>query len=272
MEHVMDVETGNFQFDFKTGQVKSSVARNGSLSPEIAGEGQKVLLSDGSVVSFNPAANKPIVPDWSEIKSIKHYFNRTDFYAWPAWFYHPSEAPIIIKGPEEAWEKYQIRRRESTMDERARTSCGPYVWDWPEECKWRPTPYHKEKFDPRNPGYGKNYVPEKFDPALAQSAAIRDLVEALKGGGEYPRSGLSPIDPALAAEFAAFQAWREANREAEQPLKAIDPDRVEWEEAARRVGVRPDGRWSLEKLKAKVQEAAKESALCDPVPQPEQTA
>jgi ABC-type thiamine transport system ATPase subunit len=82
----------------------------------------------------------------------------------------------------------------------------------------------------------------------------------------------------LWAEFLAFQAWKQATEEVgkgDQPaLKAIDPERAEWEEAAKRVGVKPDGRWSLEKLKAKVQEAAEARVLVDaaPEPQPEQTA
>jgi hypothetical protein len=245
----MDVENGKFQFDFRTGQVKSDVSRNGYLAPEIAGEGEKVLMSDGSVISFNPPSNKPIVPDWSEIKSIKKYFNRTDFHIWPHWFYHPTEDAIVLRNAEEA-AQLGIRRRESTMEERARTNCGPFIWEWPDECLWRPTPYVKAKFDPRNPGHGKNYVREQLDHAAAQSALLKDLVEAFKGGGGP--ATITGIDPTLAAEFAAFQAWREANKPGGGDLPADHHERQQFELRAKELGVKVDGRWSLERLKKEV--------------------
>jgi len=263
----MDVESGKFEFDFRTGQVKSEVSRNGYLAPEIEGEGQKVLMSDGSFVNFNPPANKPITPDWSAIKSIAKYFNRTDFHIWPHWFYHPTKEAIVIRNAEEA-AQLGIRRRESTMEERARMNCGPFIWEWPESCLWRPTPYAKEKFDFRNPGTGKTYVPEKVDPALTLNATMRQLTDAFKGGAG-PNAPAS-VDPTLWAEFLAFQAWKQATEKAEarDPASpAIDPERLEWEEAARRVGVKPDGRWNLEKLKAKVQEAAAQTAPVEPAPE-----
>jgi hypothetical protein len=35
-------------------------------------------------------------------------------------------------------------------------------------------------------------------------------------------------------------------------------ERIEWEEAARRIGVKLDGRWSLERLKTEVEKKAAE--------------
>src|SRR6267142_3506229 len=125
----MDVESGKFEFDFRTGQVKSEVGRNGYYAPEIEGNGQKVLMSDGSIVNFNPPGVKPVVPDWSEIKSLKKYFNRTDFHIWPHWFYHPTKEAIVIRNAEEA-ARLGIRRRETTERERTTmTGVGHFVWD-----------------------------------------------------------------------------------------------------------------------------------------------
>ena len=49
----------------------------GKLDPEIAGEGQKILSSEGEQLSWSPPPVRPAVPDMSQIKRLQRYFNRT---------------------------------------------------------------------------------------------------------------------------------------------------------------------------------------------------
>ena len=250
----MDVVQGNFKFDIHTGKpVGPPIARVGPLAPEIAGEGEKVILSDGTRVSFKPPSNKPIMPDWSEIEVIKHYFNRTDFYAWPAWFYHPAEEAVLLTSPEEAEGLIGIVRRESTADERGKYGVGKYTWDWPEGCMWRPFPYPENmpgKFDPHKPGHGKVYVPVRPDPTEAQNMLMRELVEAFKNGGH--KSGID--GETLLKIIAAIKGDSQGTGvlEAEAPAEK-DHERIAWEAKAREVGIKPDGRWSLDRLKKEVE-------------------
>ena len=66
----------------------------GVLAREIAEEGQPVAISDE--VGWAPPPVKPIIPDYSEVKSIKHYFGRSGYKTFPAWFYHPKEPKRLV--------------------------------------------------------------------------------------------------------------------------------------------------------------------------------
>src|SRR6266436_1664891 len=129
----------------------------GVLDLEIAGEGQKVILSDGEQVAWTPPPPRPVVPDWSQIKSIQQYFNRTGYRVWPSWLYHPTEEARLVKDQDEAAE-LGVCYREATPDEHNRYG-KKHVWDWTNESQWRPTPYHAPKFDPQKPAQGKVYIP-----------------------------------------------------------------------------------------------------------------
>jgi hypothetical protein len=191
---------------------EAGVLMNSDLSKEW--EGNKVLLSDGTEINWAPAPPKPVMPDWSEIKSIRHYFNRSyknNF--WPAWLYnHETGEERVVKDADEAAD-LGVCYRETTADEQARFG-QKYVWDWKDDTHWRPTPKPKQRaYDPRKPEAGKEFVATP----IAQSAANRDLlntvlpevtaavVAALKQGGNVAPD---KVDPKQWDEFLAFQAWK----------------------------------------------------------------
>jgi len=240
----------------------------GYLDPEIAGEGSKIILSDGEQVNWSPPPPKPVMPDWSGIKSIQKYFNRSGYVVWPAWLYHPTQEPRLVKNAHEAAE-LGICYREASFDEKGRYG-RDHVWDWKDDCEWRPQPFGKAVFDPKNPGHGKTYVPSAPNPIVAQNQLLEALiptvtaavVTALKGGAGP--AAPAHIDPAQWEEFLAFQAFKKTT----QAVDALDEkspalnfghgedDRAMWEEAAKRKGIKVDGRWSLERLRAEVEKAA----------------
>jgi hypothetical protein len=264
----------------------------GYLSPDIAGEGAKVLMSDGEVVSFNLPPPKPVMPDWSEIKSIRHYFNRTGFRVYPAWLYHPTEQPRVVKDEHEAAE-LGVCYREATVEEKGRYGLDR-VWDWKDDSVWRPQPYAgTTKFNPNKAEQGKVYVitpqsqnssnREMLESALpAVTAAV---VAALKQGGSV---GPENVDKAQWDKFLAFQAWEKTQQaidaivpasgaleeveekgvelsgeiapEVEEPLTETglppEQERKLWEEEAVRKGLKVDKRWSLDRLRNEVEKAA----------------
>src|ERR1017187_1691633 len=91
----------------------------GLLDPEIAKEGEKVIYSDGETIQWTPPPPRPVMPDWSQIKSIARYFNRHGFQPWPAWLYHPTEEPRLLKDAKDG-EEIGIVYRHATTDEHAR--------------------------------------------------------------------------------------------------------------------------------------------------------
>ena len=254
--------------------VLPSVRQAGYLDPEISGEGVKVIMSDGESISYNPPAPKPVMPDWSGIKSIRHYFNRTDFKIWPAWVYHPTEEPRIVKNEHEAAE-IGICYREATIEEKGRYGLS-HVWDWKDDCLWRPKPYATgaRKYDPRKPEAGKEFIAtpqssmsanrELLNTVLPEVTAA--VVAALKQGGSVAPDNINPKDW---DQFLEFQAWRKTQEAADALLADDEPqapvltagddtedERAQWEAEAIRKNIKIDGRWSLERLKTEVQKAA----------------
>lgn len=252
------VTSGDFQFDFHTGRPVSRVGQRMALDPEIANEGQKaVILSDGDVVSYNPPSVKAVIPDWSEIKSIKHYFHRTGYRAWPAWFYHPDGHSRLFKDAQEA-SGVGITLRAATFAEKGQYG-RDWVWDISESV-WSPIPYPgTQKFDPNNVGQGKTYVASPPNPRVAQNELLAELIPtvvaavttALKGGGAM--NAPPSVDPKEWDEFLAFQAFKKTQEAlGEDKPKAVDPERAEWEAKAKDAGIKVDGRWSLVKLREHV--------------------
>lgn len=259
--------------------VLPSKSQVGYLDPEIAGEGQKVILSDGDQVSWTPPPPKPVMPDWSRIKSIARYFGRTGHQVYPAWLYHPTEEPRLVKNADEAG-ALGVCYRQATIEEKGRYGLNA-VWDWQDDSKWRPQPHSQPKFDPARPGLGKTYMAAVVNPATAQNQLLEALiptvtaavVTALKSGGGP--TAPANIDPAQWEAFLQFQAFQKtaeavdivkaesASVEAEEAveeeptnaLNALSPeqDRALWEQEASSRGVKVDKRWSLERLKSEVQ-------------------
>lgn len=256
----------------------------GSLSPEIAGEGQKVIMSDGELITWNPPPPKPVMPDWSEIKSIRHYFNRTGFRVWPAWLYHPTDDARIVKNADEAAE-LGVCYREASIDEKGRYGLD-HVWDWKDDSQWRPTPYPgTTKYNPNRIEQGKNYVPTAPNPVHAQHDLAALLIPQVAAAVAAALKSTGPaapakVDPAQWDAFLEFQAWQKtreavdvltepeaaadtgqeepAEPQQPNPLAALTPeqDRALWLEEAARKGIKIDKRWSLERIKTEVQKAA----------------
>jgi hypothetical protein len=241
----------------------------GYLDPEIAGEGQQVIHSDGEVVNWSPPPVKPVVPDFSQIKSIRKYFNRTGFVAWPAWLYHPIEEPRLVKNAEEA-HALGVIYRDTTPDERARYGKNA-MWDWSDETEWRPTPFPKDiKFNPEKPGTGKTVIHGKPNPEIAQNELVKALIpevaravaEAL--GAARPNAP-SNVDPGEWAEFQQYIAWKKSQEvivhEAEKAQEANalatslthEQELSMWREEAETLGLKVDGRWSIERIKAEIE-------------------
>ena len=251
--------------------------RVGALDPEIAGEGVKVIMSDGEIVNFNPPPPRPVMPDWSTIKSIRHYFNRTDpLRPYPAWLYHPTEAPRgrIFKDAAAAKEVGVVYRR-ATDAERNRYGIST-VWDYEDGCEWRAQPDPEwVKFDPSQPGHGKTYIAAAPNPLVAQNALIEALiptvtaavVQALKSGaGPAQPANISDADWSDFLQFQAFKKTQSTISEAASglalegggALNRLSPEEEYelWEAEAAKKGVRVDKRWSLERLKSEVEKAA----------------
>src|SRR5258707_14035913 len=267
----------------------------GYRDSEIAGEGQKVIMSDGDVVTWTPPPEKLAMPDWSQVKSLRKYFGRVGMQAWPAWIYHPTEPARLLKNAHEAAE-LGICYRETTADEQAQFGGMKHRWDWKDDCKWRPRPYNVLPFDPKQSANVKNLVVTPANPIVAQDRLIKELVPliaatviaAMKGGGGPPEGfskGPADVDPAQWEKFLQFQAWQNSTQTVDALVEeaakqesgvrdqetgvgkqAFVPapegnalasdERAAWEEKARLKGIRVDTRWSLETLKQRVEKAA----------------
>ena len=261
-----------------------------ALDPSIADEGAKVIkgdeiiLSNGDHVAWTPPPEKIVMPDLSGIKSLRAYFGQRGYRVYPAWLYHPSKSAVLVKDAKEAAE-YGIVHRQTSPDERSRYGAKD-VWDWEQGSQWRPNPHTDPKFDPKNPGAGKNLIHSAPDPKIAQHELVAALIPAVAAAVAQSLKASGPAAPASVDQtqweaFLAFQAWQKTQevvagaaaaierdmqeqiREPDDPLaSALSPeqDRLLWEEEAKRVGVKVDGRWSTERLKAAVEKAGSGSA------------
>lgn len=251
------------------------VVMNPDLAAEWSGD-TKVVMSDGTEIAYNPPPPKPVMPDWTEIKSIRHYFNRTyknNF--WPAWIYnHQTGEERIVRNADEA-AQLGICYRPTTQDEGARFGV-THVWDWKEDCHWRPTPMAKPRvYDPRRPEQGKEFIATPTPQSTANRELLNTVlpevtaavVAALKQGGNVNPSN---VDPKQWDEFLAFQAWKktqeaidivaaevaaETETQGSGALPQVD-ERAAWVAEAEAKGIKVDNRWSLETLKERVQRTA----------------
>src|ERR1700732_629047 len=273
-------------FDLTRGMPKGSAMR--ALDADIAGEGAKVvghgeeiILSNGDRVAWIPPPEKLVIPDISNVKSIRKYFGQHGHQVYPAWLYHPEKPALLVKEAKEAAD-IGIVFRKATTDERNRyglTEC----WDWEKDCLWRPHPYRELPFDPKNPGAGKTVVYAAPDPGISQNNLVLALLPQVAAAvTQAPNSsGTSrpaSIDPGQWDQFIAFQAWQKtqeavdaigetiggaAGDDAQQPSEgdllgnALSPeqDRMLWEAEAKRLGIKVDGRVSTERIKSECEKA-----------------
>lgn len=238
----------------------------GYLDPEIAGEGVKaVILSDGEQVTYEVPAAKPVMPDWSKIKTIAHYFGRKGYAVYPAWLFHPTEPARLVKNADEA-SQLGVCYRKTTQDEKSRFGLAD-VWDWTDETKWRPKPFTDPKFDPAKGEQGKFFVAAPLDPALAQSRLLAELIPAVAAAVMKANGGAAPanIDPAQYQEFLKFQAWQKsqeaihalATENADNALGMSDEElRTELAALAAEKGIKVKKSWTVDDLKAALDKAA----------------
>lgn len=197
----MDVVRGDFAFDFASGAVKGAPGKQ-YLDPEIAGEGTKVILTNGNQVTIRPSPVQAVMPDWSQYKPIRHYFGRTDYQFFPCWLYHPTQEAVKAESAQEAGEKYGVELVERTDVERAEFGGGRYRWKF--HGPWRVVPYHIVRSSVE--ANGKNLEIKRADP-------IAELAKALQISRGEDRNA----DPAMLEEFRQFQAWK-----TQQPLPPVE--------------------------------------------------
>lgn len=245
----------------------------GVLDPELANEGLKVHINDqGEQVTYDILPVKPVFPDMSKIKSLARYFAPRPHKAFPAWLYHPTEPARLLKNAQEAAE-LGVCFRDATIDERGRYGV-THVWDWTEESQWRQKPWGVEKFDPKNPGNGKNYVASAVDPVIAQNALVAAIIPAVAAAVAQSLQANGPgkpatIDPGQWDAFLKFQAWQKA-QEAVSAITAADDDasadvigamsdaelRVELEKIAAEKNIKVRKSWTIDDIKTALDKAA----------------
>jgi hypothetical protein len=254
-------------------QYRPPLSEVGYADEEILKEGQPVLLDNGEEVMWNAPLPKPVMPDWSGIKSIQKYFNRRGFFPYPTWVYHPEHEPRVVKNAEEA-KTLGVIYRKANEDETARYGLKA-VWDWLDGSKWRTTPYERDRaFNPAKPGPGKTVIHATPNVHVAQNDLVNKLIPevaaavatALKmAGPSVPAS----VDPREWSEFQEFMAWKKSSEAVNELAKhaearpghdenalSDEEERALWESEAVAKGIKIDGRWSLERLKTEVLKAA----------------
>ena len=213
------------------------------------------------------------MPDWSGIKSIARYFNRTGYAPYPAWVFHKNGEQKLLKNSDEAM-ALGIYYREATQEERNRYG-RQAVWDWKEDCDWRPNPWEGNvKFNPNRPETGKNVVLAAANPAHAQHDLVRMIVPEVAAAVAQALKGSAPgappnIDPADWAEFQQFLAFKKSSEAVNALADATgkedltqtgvtdDQERSVWIEEAEERGIKIDKRWSLARIKQEIDKAEK---------------
>ena len=245
----------------------------GYLSDDIAREGQKIRMddTDGYEIAGEPTV-APAYPDYSKVKHLRKYFNRTGYQVFPSWIYHPNGDRQIVKNAEEA-AKYGVVFRATTPDEKAAFGVN-YRWDY-SNTEWRTQAFNRKRvIDPDNlTEGGKNFVARQsistsYDQDAMIARTVASVLAALKTNGPAAPAN---VDADQWQKFLEFQAFQEATKavaetteaepEAEEdPLVIHDMEwdndpKAKWLAEAERLGVKVDGRWSLSRL---IEECQKE--------------
>lgn len=240
----------------------------GYLDPQIAGEGVAVNLDSGHDVNWTPPPIKPNIPDWSQIKSIQKYFNRANFPAFPAWIYHKDTDEKKLVTEDQAADLGVIYR-DRTSDEASRFGSGK-VWDYADDCPWRSSPNARHlRFDPDKPGTGKTVtaVGRAIEQGTARGLSTEQIGAAVAAAIKANKVDEGMSVEKMAAAFAmAFKSVGLGNMD--KPEQASDgggineqgtsaeQERDIWIEEAESRGVKIDKRWSTERIKQAVAEAA----------------
>ena len=254
------------------------------LDPEIANEGVSAEQA------WMPAMDEARIPSYAGIKSIKKYFPQFtgrpyQHQAYPCWLYHPTEPPRHVKDVLSGEDPPRVLRkaseiakelgcvfRSTTMEERAQGFAN-HRWEYIGE--WRSTPFERDsKFDPGRPDTGKHVIRESgHNNGMPNADVIAAIVGAVmtQVKSDAPASVASTahagMDPEW-LEFQAFKEWKAAVAATHGPSGGDEPanalsatlsdadERKLWEDEAKAKGVKTDGRWSLDRLKAEVEKAS----------------
>lgn len=246
------------------------------LDPEIANEG----MHADAFGEWAPAVEEARVPTYDWLKGTKwaKYFPKLSgrpyqHQTFPCFLYHPTFDPVRVDDVKDAdgmvvkkaaviaKEKFGCEYRPSTRDEITQ-GFPPNRWVYTGE--WRAAPFDKDiGFKPHKPDTGKHLVASRDSHDPAPSADMIGGIVAAVLAKMNPQGGsvASPESDPDYLEFQAFKAWKAA---AQEPLassgnalaiEAAD-ERELWEEEAKAKGIKVDGRWSLERLKAEVEKAS----------------
>lgn len=236
------------------------------LDPEIAGEGVKADLMPGEIDEetgeFQPVFERPHIPTYEGIKSIKHLFPQFSNIPYkhkpfPAWLYHASQKPKLVRTPEAAkvlgvaWNKAEHR------------------FDCTSE--WQAKPMVAAKASHGGPG--KHLMEASQTRAAGQSEMIGAVVAAVMAQmGAKPATAGAPTpaaNPALDpewVEFQAFKAWKEqqahitmdaapAGEAGSNKLTEAEEHELLLEAAAERdVEIEPT--WNLDRIKEELDKVA----------------
>ena len=183
----------------------------GYPDPEILAEGEKVV----GELAWNPPPPRPVIPDMSQIKSIRHYFGRTGYQVFPAWLYHQNGEERLVRNAANA-AALGVKYRDATIDERGRYGVQA-VWDWTEDSLWRPKPWALRAFDPAKPTHGKNYIAPVVDAVAEQQKLLAALTQAIQSGGVQKPPDVSDKDWAEFQQFLEFKRMQAAAAVATAP-------------------------------------------------------
>ncbi len=206
------------------------------LDPAIAGEGIHVDAwkpggwtdaPDGENIEWQPDIEPPHINDYAAFKTHKHYgqyFRPHRYRPFPAWVYHPTLEPKIVKSKEEV------------------EALGP---------EWSPTPPPKRPID----------MTGKSLPVKSDTQRLAEVIQASLGQRQGAAVDPNMIGAIVAAVMAAVEAKSGAAASAADPDPASlmpsqgvqSPDdgieRQALIELADKEGIKIDKRWSTVKIK-----------------------
>jgi hypothetical protein len=195
------------------------------LDPSIAGEGESANnwqpgawtnAPSTTDEEYQPDIEPPHINDYAAFKKHKHYrqyFRPYRYIPFPAWMYHRTQEPRLVKSKEEVM------------------ALGP---------EWSPTP-----IKPRVDMTGKS-LPTKSDTQRLTEALVAGLTD------KKPDADPASIAAIVAAVMSAMQPMLQAQQPTAAAAPAEPEDAAEREEMlklAAEQGVKIDKRWSNDRIK-----------------------
>jgi hypothetical protein len=203
------------------------------LDPEIANEGQSVnnwqpgAWTNAPATSdeeYQPDIEPPHIQDYAAFKKHKHYrqyFRAYRYVPFPAWMYHATQEPKLVKSKEEV------------------AALGP---------EWSPTP-----LKPRIDMTGKSLPVKSETQRLAEVVAT--ALAAKQGTAPIDATAIAAIVAAVMAALPQGTQQKPAEPDLESlmpPLDATADETIERKallELAEKEGIKVDGRWSNQRIK-----------------------